>query len=341
MSDQKTLGFGMIGAGFGLSRCEIIQKTPGAKLAAVYSRSEEKAKAAAAQFGIRAYTDYRRLIEDPGVDVVGIYTPSGNHCEIAVEAARAGKHIIITKPPEINLERMDAMLAACKKTGVRFAVEFVVRYEEANYGIYSAIRDGSFGTLRLGEFSEKLHRLAAYFHSDGGWRANPGISGGGVLMNQGIHQLDQLLWMFGKVKSLNAITVQGRENPKAEETVVANLVFESGAVASLVATTTFMSDKPHSRYGGATIRRIEINGDQGSATLNGNRITMWVSKNGSGFVPKALPAENIFEDTIRWIGDVHYVSPTLVKGEEARYLLSVIHAIYDSAGKGGVNVTRF
>jgi predicted dehydrogenase len=341
MSEQKILGFGMIGAGFGLSRCEIIQKTPGAKLAAVYSRSEEKAQAAAARFGIKAYTDYRQLIEDPGVDVVGIYTPSGNHCEIAVEAAKAGKHIIITKPPEVNLERMDAMLEACKKAGVRFAVEFVVRYEESNYGLYSAIQDGVFGTLRLGEFSEKLHRLAAYFHSDGGWRADPAVSGGGVLMNQGIHQLDQLLWMFGKVKSLSAVSVQGRENPKAEDTVVANLVFENEALASLVATTTFMSDKPPSRYGGATIRRIELNGDKGSATLNGNKMTMWVSGNGAPFVPKPLPAGSIFEDTIRWIHDERYASPTLVKGEEARYLLNVIHAIYESADKGGINVTRF
>ncbi|HUX21901.1 MAG TPA: Gfo/Idh/MocA family oxidoreductase [Spirochaetia bacterium] len=335
-NEREELGIGIIGGGFGVSRCPLIQKTDGLRLVAISSRSEERARKGAEQFGVDWYTDYRKILERKDIDIVGIYTPSGAHRDIAIEAAMAGKHLIITKPTEITLDRMDDIIAACSKARVKLATEFLVRYEPVNFNVFRAIQDGEFGKLRLAEFSEKLHRGDLYFASDGGWRATRSQAGGGVLMNQGIHQLDQIIWMLGRVTAVTARAAAARSDAETEDTMVATLSFESGAIGVLVATTTFLSDRPPSRYGGGTIRRLELNGAEASVTVVDNKLVMWKSTKREELPQSPRPAENVFDDFVQWVRDDSYSSPTLVKSDDARYLLSVIDALYRAADSGEV-----
>lgn len=333
--DHGRVGFAIIGLGFGQSRCPMIQRVPEAKLVAVSSRSEVKARTAAEEFGTDWYTDYREVLLRDDVDVVGVYTPSGMHRDICIDVANAGKHLLTTKPLEITLESADAILDACRMAGVKVATEFVARYSENSYALYRAIHDGKFGKMVLGEFEEKLYRPQWYYDLDGGWRGTWKFGGGGTLMNQTIHAVDQMRWLMGEVESVTARTGTFTTEIETEDTAVALVTFLSGALGVLVGTTTFHNDRPPTRYGGGTVQRHEVNGSQGSATLIDGVATMWKVVGGKE-VPSALPlpAMNVFQDYARWVKDDCYESPTLAKGDDSRKTLELVMAVYQSARTG-------
>jgi len=335
MSDNQQIGFGVVGVGFGKGRAELIKATPGARLVSISSRDAAKAEAAATELGCDWTADYHDMLRRDDIDVIAVYTPSAQHRDIAIEAAEAGKHLIITKPIEITLERIDDMIAATERHGVKMATEYVVRYEPANYALYQATREGALGKLILGEFAEKLYRPQWYYELDGGWRSRWKTGGGGTVINQGIHTLDQMTWLFGEVASVTAKAGAFASKIESEDTAVALVTFKSGAVGTFIATTTFHNPKPGGRYGGGTVRRIEINGDRGSGRIDDETLNM-LHIDGGAELPRSVRPEaiNIFDDMVRWVRDDLYASPTLVKPAEARASMALVLAIYESAREG-------
>ena len=333
------VGFGIVGVSFGMSRANIVKTVPGAKLVAVSSRSADRARTAGEKLGCDWMTDWHDMLKRDDIQVIGIYTPSGLHRDIAVAAAEAGKHCIITKPMEVTLERMAAIIAASRKAGTKIATEYVVRYQPGNYALYRAVHDGKLGKLIIGEFTEKLYRPQWYYERDGGWRAKREIAGGGTVVLQTIHQIDQMLWLMGPVESVTAQTGTFATKIESEDAAAALVRFKSGAMAMVVGTTTFRNDKPPGVYGGGTVRRLEINGDLGAARIDDETMTM-LTIEGNPNVPRALtpPADNVFEDFVRWVRDDGYSSPTLVKAEESRASMEIVLAIYES-GRTGKTVT--
>lgn len=336
MAKERPIGFGLIGVGFGQSRGEMINALPDARLVAVSSRDGEKARAAGEALGCEHTSDYRDLLRRDDIDVIGIYTPSAQHREIALEVAAAGKHLVVTKPIEITLERIDDMIAACERHGVKMATEYVVRYEPANYALYSAVRDGKLGTMILGEFTEKLYRPQWYYELDGGWRSRWKTGGGGTVINQGIHTLDQMVWLMGEVESVTALAGAFASKIESEDTAVVLVQFRSGAVGTFIATTTFQNPKPGGRYGGGTVRRIEVNGTEGSGRIDDENLTMLhVAGGGDAIERKVQPAAiNVFDDMVRWVRSDAYDSPTLVKPASSRASMALVLAIYESARTG-------
>ncbi|HUX88164.1 MAG TPA: Gfo/Idh/MocA family oxidoreductase [Chloroflexota bacterium] len=329
------IGFGIIGLGFGESRCAMVQQVPEARLVAVASRTEERARATGVKFEVDWYTDYHRMLERNDLDVVAIYTPSGAHTEIVQAAARAGKHVLTTKPLEISLARADAIVDACRTAGVKLATEFAARYTPANYALYRAVHDGRFGRMILGEFAEKLYRPSWYFALDGGWRSTWELGGGGTVMNQTIHSIDLMRWIMGEVETITARMGTFAAPTESEDTAVATVTFQSGALGVLTGTTTFQNNRPAGRYGGGGIRRCEVNGNRGSATIVDGKVAMWtVASDESAPSTLTPPAINIFQDVARWIQDGHYASATLADGEDSRKTLELVLALYESARTG-------
>jgi predicted dehydrogenase len=335
-SSSVPVGFGVVGVGFGFGRAEMIKAVPGARLVAVSSRDPGKAAKAGEALGVAWYSDYREMLRRDDVHVIAIYTPSAQHRDIAIEAAVAGKHLIVTKPLEITLERVDAMIAACNVAHVRMATEYVVRYEPASYALYRAVHDGALGRMILGEFAEKLYRPQWYYELDGGWRSRWKTGGGGAVINQGIHTLDQLVWLMGEVDSVTAEAGAFGSKIESEDTAVALLKFRSGALGAFIATTTFRNPKPGGRYGGGTVRRIEVSGTLGSGRVDDETLTMLHIEEGGPYLPRALapPAANVFDDMVRWVRDPGYDSPTLAKPGASRASVELVLAIYESARTG-------
>jgi UDP-N-acetyl-2-amino-2-deoxyglucuronate dehydrogenase len=334
MASERPVGFGVVGLNWGLGRCEALRRVPEARLVAVASRREETARPAGERLGVDWYTDYREMLGRPDLDVVAIYTPNGYHHEIAIEAARAGKHVLTTKPIEISVERVDAMVEACRAAGVKLATEYMSRYDAGPYAGYRAIADGLLGRPLMGEFSFKCFRPQWYYEMGGGYRGTWAVDGGGVMVQQAVHTVDQMLWYLGQPASVSARIATFTHQIEAEDTAISVVTFESGAIATLVGTTTFLNDREPGQYGGGVVTRVEVGGDRGSVIIVDGKVEMWRSSEADHPPTATPPGINAFQDFARWVRDDAYRSPSIVLPADARRAVELVQAIYQSARTG-------
>jgi len=264
---MNEIGFGIVGGGMiGAVQAAAIRQINGARLLAVCGRNEKKASEFAAKFGIAGYTDYGKFLQHPGLQIINVCTPSGTHAELGIRAAETGKHVLVEKPIEINLERADALIAACDKAGVKLGVIFQSRFLPAVQRIKQAIDEGRLGKLMLGDALVKWYRAPEYY-APGSWRGTLAMDGGGALINQAIHTIDLLRWMMGPAELAFAMKTALRyPHIEAEDTLVGTVKFQNGALGVVQAAT---SAKPGFK------RRLEISGERGSVILDGDSISVW------------------------------------------------------------------
>ncbi|HVA50730.1 MAG TPA: Gfo/Idh/MocA family oxidoreductase [Pirellulales bacterium] len=339
------VGFGMVGCGM-IARfhARAIGEVRGAKLVACYNRTPEKAVKFAAEQGCRAYHDLGDLLRDPAVDVVTIATASGAHLEPAVAAARSGKHVIVEKPLEITLKRCDQIIAACDKAGVRLATIFPSRFHDSSRELKRAVEAGRFGRLTLGDAYVKWFRSQAYYDS-GAWRGTWQLDGGGALMNQAIHSVDLLQWLMGPVAEICAHTATlAHERIAVEDTAVASLRFENGALGSIEATTAAWP---------GYLKRTELHGSQGSAMIEEEDIVKWdfakgdrrdaailramserKSTGGGAADPAAIGHQAHAKQFRDFVEAMQKDRPPSIDGREGRRAVEIILGIYKSAESG-------
>ena len=130
---EETIGFGLVGAGmiasYYVKAIAALAATHHVRLVGVLGRSEEKAAAFAQAHQIPFHTaDAGAFFAHPGIQVACIVTPSGAHLEPALQGIAAGKHLIVEKPLEISVERVDAMLDAAERADVKIAAIFQARF---------------------------------------------------------------------------------------------------------------------------------------------------------------------------------------------------------------------
>lgn len=339
------VGFGIIGCGM-ISRfhARAIAEIRGAQVAACYDAVPAAAQKLAEEVGCRAHARLEDLLADPQVHVVTICTPSGAHLEPAVAAARAGKHVIVEKPLEITLKRCDAIIHACEQAGVKLATIFPSRFHASSQEMKRAVDAGRFGRLALADAYVKWYRSQAYYDS-GAWRGTWQLDGGGALMNQAIHSVDLLTWLAGPVAEVNARTaLLAHERIAVEDTAVAAVRFENGALGTIEATTA--------AYPGH-LKRIELHGSAGSAVMEEEDIVFWQfakpqrrdqaiheamtrrrSGGGGAGDPAAIGHHGhrmLFEDMLRAI---RRDGTPAIDGHEGRRSVEIILAIYKSAETG-------
>jgi len=262
-----SLGFAIVGTGM-ISRfhARAIEDVRGAKLVACCDMAADRANQFAAEVGCTPYSDMKKMLADPAVDVVTIATPSGAHMEPAVAAARAGKHVIVEKPLEITLKRCDRIINECEKNGVKLSTIFPSRFHDSSIQMRKAIDQGRFGRLTLGDAYVKWFRTQEYYDS-GAWRGTWKLDGGGALMNQAVHTVDLLSWLMGPVDEIQAQTATlAHKRIEVEDVAAATLKFKSGALGVIEATTA--------AYPGY-LKRIEIHGSEGTAVLEEEDLKTW------------------------------------------------------------------
>ena len=315
------VGFGVIGLGMGASRCEMVARTPGARLVAVADIDARKAQEIADRHGVDWYTDYRKMLERKDIDVVYVMTPSGLHGQMAVDAAQAGKHVVVTKPMEVTLEKADRMIQVCRDCGVKLAVDFEQRYSRHNLKIKVAIDEGRLGKLVLGEARMKWHRTQQYYE---GWHGTWEMDGGGSLINQTIHWIDLLLWFMGPVESVFGRTGVFTHRIETEDLGAAILTFENGAMGTILGTTTWYRDDPPV---------VEVHGEKGYVGIRGWELALWkFDEEFEVSLPERWPS-NVVEDMVGALKDGR---EPVVDGPEGRKSLEVVKAIYESSRTGEV-----
>jgi predicted dehydrogenase len=318
---EKKIGFGVIGLGMGVGHCATISNTEGARLVAVSDLLKEKREKIAQEYGIAPYEDYRQMLEKEDMDVVMICTPSGMHGEIAIESARAGKHILSEKPIEITLEKAERMIEECRKAKVKLGINFQNRFLEGNWKTKKIIEEGKLGDLVLGEVRLKYYRTQEYYDK-GGWRGTWKMDGGGAIMNQTIHQIDLLQWLMGEVETVFARTKAIAHRMETEDIGTALLEFKNGALGTIVGTTAVYPELGS---------RIEVHGKNGTAvTVNGKIETLEFMNEDKEISLGKFP-RNPVEDMVESI--LNDREP-LINGEEAKKSLKIVLAIYKSSREG-------
>ena len=337
MKSEKIFNFGIIGAG-NVSRihAKAIQEIENARLLAVCSKNIHKARSLASEFQIKhVYTDYHDMLQRDDLDIVCILTPSGLHTEVGIAAAKQGKHVIVEKPIDICLTKAETLIRSCRDSNVKLSVISQHRFDTSTKKLKNAVEQGRLGKLVLGDAHIKWFRSQEYYDS-GAWRGTREIDGGGVLINQGIHTIDLLLYIMGEVETVYANCSRlGHERIEVEDVATATLKFKSGALGTIVGSTCVYPGLP---------ARLEIHGTEGSARIEGDQLVLFevdqeyneeiqgeeISETGASD-PMAIDykAHKVqIEDMIEAILDDR---DPLVNGTEGKRALELILAIYRSA----------
>ncbi|GAA1659150.1 hypothetical protein GCM10009830_00100 [Glycomyces endophyticus] len=257
--------FALVGAGVISARhAEALAAFQGeAELVAVVDLDPARAKAAAERYGAEPFGDVAAAIEATGADVAVVCTPTGLHGEAAIRALDAGAHVVIEKPADTTVAKIDRIIEAQRRTGRIVAVVSQHRFDPATEAVVRAIRDGELGRLTSGTANIDWWRGQTYYDS-GAWRGTWEFDGGGALMNQGVHTVDLLVAAMGEPVEVTGYTATlAHERMETEDVAVGAVRFASGAIGTVHASTAV--------YPGLS-SRLQIHGDKGSAVIEDDRL---------------------------------------------------------------------
>jgi len=254
------VGFAVVGLGLGRPRAHAMLATPGVALRRVCDLDESRARRVGEECGVAWSSDLQEVLDDDSVEAVFVATPTGLHAKVGVQALRAGKHVLSTKPMEASLEACDELIAAADGNDRLLGVEFDWRYSRYLLQLKRAREEGFFGDLRFATQTLRVLRTAEYFAANGAWRGTKALDGGGVLSNQCIHDIDALVFVFGLPEAVRCETWTQQHPIEAEDLGCAWWRYADGLVVALHATSTYP--------GSAWYSRLELHGERGAASFS-------------------------------------------------------------------------
>lgn len=328
------MGLGAIGP----THVDCIRAARGARLVAVCDRVEEKALRYANENGCRAYTDYEQLLKDDEVDLVHICVPSGDHANLGVLAAQAGKHVLVEKPIDVTLEAADRLIEACDRAGVVLSCISQHRFADDMIALKAAMDAGELGKLTFGGSYTKWYRTQEYYDS-GDWRGTWALDGGGALMNQSVHYVDMMQWVCGEVEEVTAYCgTLAHERIEVEDVAAAIVKFKNGGLGMLEGNTT--------AYPGYS-QRLDVYGTQGSVIIENDVIQHWhimgqpdrqpasrAQEGSTGAGSSAIASSCHGRQIQNVIDAIREGRAPAITGRDARHPLAIILAVYESARTG-------
>jgi predicted dehydrogenase len=297
--------FAILGPGkVAATHAAALGRIPDARLVAVAGRDPERTAAFAGQFGARGMVGLPALLDAPDVDAVIVCTPHPLHREQAVAIAEARRHVVVEKPMALTPEDADAMIAAADRTGVVLSVISQRRWYHAARRVRDAIDDGRIGSPALATVEVLGWRGPEYYAMDA-WRGTRDGEGGGVLVNQAVHQLDLLSWYLGPHRdAVGFVANVNHPEIDVEDTAVAVVRFGSGALASIVASNSVRPGLHASVHvHGTNGASIGVETDRGSSFVAGLSEPT-IARNDLWTIPgeEDFPAAWLAEDTERLHG---------------------------------------
>lgn len=347
---MKKVQVGVIGVG-SISHLHLdsYEKHEGTTIYAVCDLNEERARKVAAKYNVsKVYTDYNELLADSEVEAVSICTWNNSHAEISIAALHAGKHVLVEKPLCRTVEEALAMQKAVEETGKLLQVGYVRRYDANAQLLRSMVDKGEFGELYYAKASN-LRR----FGNPGGWFSDIERSGGGPLIDIGVHAIDLCWYMMGrpKVVSVSANTykkIGNRANIKnlshykaadfdatkntVEDLANALIRFENGASIMVDVSFTLHLKKDESV--------IKLFGEKGGFEIDPNVIIV-TEKDDTilNIVPQtdsnSLDVASAFQHEINhYIDCVTNNQQPISPVSDGVEMMKMLCAIYESAAKG-------
>jgi predicted dehydrogenase len=338
---EKKVGIGLIGSQFiSTIHVEALRSVPDAEILAVMSPSKGNARAFAGKHNVpNHFTDLDALLAMQEIDMIVIGAPNMLHCEIALKAAKAGKHIVVEKPMCMNLQEADQMIAACKTAKVKLMYAEELCFTPKYVRLKALLDEGALGRPVLLKQSEKHDGP----HADHFWDVER--SGGGVTMDMGCHAIQFFRWL-NKNNPIKSVYAQLSTSVHTQKTIgddnaIIILEFENGVIA--------LAEESWTKLGGMD-DRAEIHGSEGVAyadVLQGNSIQTYSAKGVGYAVEKAgntigwsfTMYEEIWnygfpQEFAHFVDCVKNDKTPMVTGEDGKAVLEVIFAAYESAGTG-------
>ena len=339
MKNIAVIGYG----GQGAWHCGQILKSDVCTLAGTYDIRETR-RAAAEACGIRVYGSNEELLADPLVDAVVIATPNDLHEALVISALEAGKHVICEKPVEMSVASVDRMVAACEKAGKLFTVHHNRRWDVDFLAMKELARSGQIG--RVLNLESRVHGSRG-IPSD--WRGEK-AHGGGMILDWGIHLIDQILQIFQQKIVRLYCTCSHITNQEVDDGFRLELYFEDGASAHVELGT----------YNFLPLPRFYMQAEKGSALITDWRhpahvakLTCWVEKdvtpvqNAAGITKTMAPRDHLTLDEYDLEiprSDVHDFyrnfclamdgkAEQLVTHSQIRRVMSVVEACFESDAK--------
>jgi UDP-N-acetyl-2-amino-2-deoxyglucuronate dehydrogenase len=258
-----TMYIGLIGGGnISETHARAARAIPGVEIAAVCGTNAEKVARLCREYGGKPYSELHHFLAHRPMDLVAIGSPSGLHAAQGIAAAQRGLHVLTEKPMDITTERADALIAAADNAGVKLGVFFQDRSKPDILRVKKAVDSGVLGRPILADARVKWYRPPEYY-ANSRWRGTWALDGGGALINQAVHTVDLVLWLFGDVVSVQAKSKALLHAIEAEDTLVAHFEFANGALGVLQATTSAYPGYP---------RQLELTGSAGTLIIAQDRL---------------------------------------------------------------------
>jgi predicted dehydrogenase len=340
---MKKLRCGVIGMGMGRNHVREFNTHPGAEVVAIADMDEARLKEIGDQHNVPArFVSAEEMLKKEKLDVVSVATPNKFHKPLTVAALRAGCHVLCEKPMAMNAKEAQVMLDEAKKAKKRIMINFSYRFTEQAASLKKQVDSGILGDVYFGRTIWLRRRGMPKF---GGWFGQKELSGGGPLIDLGVHRLDLALWLMGYPKptwvmgsSYNPIAsekarLEGKDFD-VEDMAVGMIKFANGATleieaswASNIAERELMETRLLGTKGGLVQRNLN-EGYQFEAEI-------YLEREGCPFDMKLHPPVPGNQSAgYHFIDSILNNKPHIATGEEGLIVMKLLDAIYASAQKG-------
>ncbi len=331
MEEKFSLGFALIGCGLmGDRHAQVLLSMTNARIISVYDLDESRGK----DFSDKYKCQYSQKIEDAinreDVDAVLIASPSYLHAEQAMIAGKLGKHVLIEKPLATEVESCKSLVQFFEDKQLTLSVVSQKRYHPDVQSLKVALEQDLLGEIFLFEVSINYHRDDHYF-TQAPWRSSGYESGGGVLMNQGIHYLDLILWMLGPYKKISGFAKTVRPDYKEEDLAVGIVELTNGILGVMTASTVTYPNSPE---------KLSLYGTRGSCTIvEGKGIVDWSHKDGLKQpelkndleIPNEIPSKlsSMYRNHSDFVESILHSKQTKVLVRESMSVVEFVKDFYD------------
>lgn len=341
-STDSKIRVGVVGVGIGGLHIEGYKMSPQAEVVALSDINAERAASTAERFGVsKVYTDYEKMIAQCDLDAVSVCTPNSLHAPVAIAAFQAGCHVLCEKPIALNAAEGQKMVDAGKASGKLFMMGFNNRFRGDTQVLKGMIDRGELGDIYYAKTGWLRRRGIPGF---GGWFTTKSMSGGGPLIDLGVHVLDLALYLMGNPKPVGAIgssyAVFGPNQPGKQQFAAADPRgtydvedLATGFVKFANGATVFVEASWASNVETERIY-TSLMGTKGGADLGPLRV--YTEKDGVqvDIVPQCPNINGHNAEVLHFLDCIVNGKQPLATGEHGLDVIKILDAIYESAETG-------
>ena len=346
---MKTLSVGILGLSHlhPRSYMPIFRAVPDFEVVAAAEANPALAESFGKDFGVRAYTDWREMIDRERLDLAALFLPHAECPEAAVACAGRGSHLLVEKPMAADSDGVRRIMEAARKAGTLLTSPYVWRYHPVCREMRRFIQEGALGRIVGCEGRCAAGRLHRYIDGHAAWMLEKAKSGGGPMYNLGVHWIDLYRWLLAdEVVEVSGKNVKINQEYDIEDNSFALLTFSRGAVVALDISYTVPDSYPNGRD-----LYLGLRGTGGvlswAPSFEGVKERLFVCSDSGEFA--AAPRRYIdFElqahPGYTGILGVHFLAdlaaairaggPAAITGEDGLRALLVVEAVYQSAATG-------